>query len=46
VRLEQKRIDWSWFGDAARWVYGQALGPSAWHDGSLIALLKSGSAQE
>nr|WP_062337704.1 Fic family protein [Herbidospora sakaeratensis] len=26
------------YGDAARWVYGQALEPDAWHDGRLITL--------
>lgn len=26
------------YGDAARWVYGQALEPGDWHDGSLITL--------
>ncbi len=26
------------YGDAARWVYGQALEPDAWSDGQLIAL--------
>jgi fido (protein-threonine AMPylation protein) len=26
------------YGDAARWVYGQALQPEAWSDGSLLTL--------
>ena len=26
------------YGDAARWVYGQALEPGDWHDGRLISL--------
>ncbi|MFF0295404.1 Fic family protein [Kitasatospora sp. NPDC004614] len=26
------------YADAARWVYGQALEPDAWHDGRLITL--------
>ncbi|GLW54627.1 cell division protein Fic [Kitasatospora phosalacinea] len=26
------------YADAARWVYGQALDPDAWHDGRLITL--------
>ncbi|MBG0813080.1 Fic family protein [Planomonospora sp. ID82291] len=26
------------YGDAAQWVYGQALEPDVWHDGNLITL--------
>lgn len=26
------------YADAARWVYGQALEPGAWHDGQLLTL--------
>ena len=26
------------YADAARWVYGQALEPGAWHDGELLTL--------
>ena len=31
------------YGDAARWVYAQALEPGDWHDGNLISVQEVGT---